>query len=164
MKTTTLILASLSLPLFASELPADAAALKGKRDAKIAEINQLYANELEKLQKIALKNGSLEAANAIEKEIATVAPNPLNPLQSIIGKWKRVGSGTKYDGDVIHFTDEKSGVFNGKDSFKTRYNPQTKLISIDSGRWVNELKLTDNPDVLNGTTDKGLTYQLVRMK
>jgi hypothetical protein len=84
MKMTLLLLALLSLPVFAGELPADAAALKGKRDAKITEINQLYANELEKLQKVALKNGSLEAANAIEKEIASVVPNP---LKSIIGRW-----------------------------------------------------------------------------
>lgn len=86
MKTTLLLLALLSLPVFAGDLPPDAAALKGKRDAKIAEINQLYANELEKLQKLALKNGSLEAANAIEKEIAAVIPNPL--VNPIVGKWK----------------------------------------------------------------------------
>jgi hypothetical protein len=164
MKMTLLLLACLSLSVFAAELPADAAALKGKRDAKIAEINQLYANELEKIQKVALKNGSLEAANAIEKEIATVAVNPLNPLQSIIGKWKRVGSGTKYDGDLIQFTDEKSGVFNGKEMFKTRYNPSKNLITIENNNWNNEITLTGNPDTLNGKSDKGLVYQLVRVK
>ena len=76
MKNTFFLLSLLSFPLFAADLPPDAAALKGRRDAKIAEINQIYANELEKLQKLALKNGSLEAANAIEQEIAAVVANP----------------------------------------------------------------------------------------
>jgi hypothetical protein len=99
MKTTLLLLALLSLPVFAGELPADAAALKGKRDAKITEINQLYANELEKLQKVALKNGSLEAANAIEKEIATVAVNPLKESDAVMktriagSRWRNTSNG-----------------------------------------------------------------------
>lgn len=77
MKTTTILLALLAPRLFAADLPPDAAELKGRRDTKIAEINQIYANELKKLQKLALKSGSLEVANTIEQEIAAVMQNPL---------------------------------------------------------------------------------------
>ena len=127
MKTTLLLLALFSLRLlFAAELPADAAALRGKRDAKIAEINQLYANELEKLQKIALKNGSLEAANAIEKEIASVVVNPLLPF---FGKWKW-GTGGELDlqsnGSAVH------SKWSGKGKWKEITNNQIQLES-DSG-------------------------------
>lgn len=107
MRTLTTLLALISLPVLAAELPADAATLKGKRDAKIAEINQIYANELEKLQKLALKNGSLEAANAIEKEIAAAVPNPLKESDTMMksriagSRWKNTKSGW-----VIIFRDD----------------------------------------------------------
>lgn len=158
------LLLPLCLPLLAGELPPDAAALKVKRDVKIAEINQLYANELEKLQKLALKNGSLEAANAIEKEIAAAAPNPLrdsNSLRSIVGKWKRSGAGTNIDGHVFQFADEKSGVFNGKKAFSVRYNASSEIISISP--FPDKIKFTNDPDVLEGVNEAGLTYKLVRI-
>lgn len=79
MKTTLLLAASLlslSLNLSADRLPPDAEALKAKRDAKIAEINQLYAEALGKLQKKAMAEGNLESAKLLEDEIAKATPDP----------------------------------------------------------------------------------------
>lgn len=113
MKTTALLLVLLPLHLFAADLPPDVAALKGQRDAKIAEINQIYANQLEKLQKLALKNGSLEAANAIEQEIAAAVPNPLKdkkPVKESDSAMKARISGSRWksssNGWVIIFRED----------------------------------------------------------
>lgn len=73
---TILILLCFAVSAFADTLPPDAAALKGKRDAKVAEINRLYARELDKIQKRALRDGDMKGAEAIAKEIAEAEPNP----------------------------------------------------------------------------------------
>lgn len=80
----TFVLLALSLPLFA--LPPDAAALKAKRDAKIAEVNKTYADELAKLQKRAMADGNLAGANEVAAEIARVAPTSLKD-SLVAQKW-----------------------------------------------------------------------------
>ena len=92
-----LILAALIVPLSAA-LPPDAAALKAKRDAKVAQIDRVYAAELDKLQKKAMAAGNLAAANEIEKEIAAAAPDPFVTGDDAIAKklrgtsWQHQGS------------------------------------------------------------------------
>jgi len=76
MKTKLLLLFVLSVNAFGETLPPDAEALRAKRDAKIAEINQLYATALEKLMKKAMAEGNLETAKVLEAEIAKATPDP----------------------------------------------------------------------------------------
>jgi co-chaperonin GroES (HSP10) len=93
-----LCLFALMVPLSAQQLPPDAAALKAKRNAKIAEINRTYAAELDKLQKKAMDGGNLTAANEIQKEIESVTPDPFSNgdkeiLQKLRGtSWKHEGT------------------------------------------------------------------------
>jgi hypothetical protein len=107
-------------------LPAAAVELKAKRDAKIAEINRVYAVELEKIQKKAMAAGNLTGANEIEKEIAAVVENPLDPM---IGKWKW-GTGGELDlqsnGSAVH------SKWGGKGKWKKIKENQIQLES-DSG-------------------------------
>ena len=163
----------LTLPLQA-ELPADAAALKAKHDTKITEIHLTYANELEKLQKRAMADGNLTAANEIENEIARVAPDPMpatppavtpitteeaNPaLAPLVGKWLRESDHTLWD-----FKDTKSGIYAGRTPFTLSYHPDTKKITVLSAKWVNTLTFGLNGDVMNGEAD-GVRYRLVRVK
>ena len=152
MKTTLLLLASLALPLFAVELPADAAALKGKRDAKIAEINQLYANELGKLQKVALKNTNLEAANAIEKEIASVVVNPLkDSIVDPVGQWKWGSGGMltiQRNGSAQHSTWNHHGSWSKVDT------KSFNLISDNGMEFVIRFKNGSEGTVYVGTSPK----------
>lgn len=73
-----LVLLVSAVAAFGSELPSELAALKAKRDAKVAEIDRIYAAELEKLQKRLMQAGNLKAANEVEEEIARVVPNPFS--------------------------------------------------------------------------------------
>ena len=162
MKTALLILAFSSLPLFAVELPADAAALKGKRDAKISEINQLYANELGKLQKVALKNANLEAANAIEKEIASVVVNPLAGGKagepSFVGSWEVTNSKNSRVKRLFtstHLIDEVGD--------KHPYKLSGNTITIEWGHGWEKLTIDPaQPDVLNGFNNGGLSLRYSR--
>lgn len=153
------------------ELTGEARILKEKRDMKIAEINRIYLAELGKIKLKELQNGNTEAAEAIEAEIGgktgesgAIPTDEKEVLRSLIGKWRRTGSGTAIDGHIIEFTDEKSGTFEGKATFKTRYIQRKNMVTIDGGAWVNEITLTADPDVLNGKTENGLTYRLVRLQ
>lgn len=147
-------------------------------------MNKTYVAELEQLMKKAMDSGNLEGANAIQDVIGKITPDPFkagkpkqeakapavspdskeNPMAALIGKWKRVGSGTKYDGDLIEFTSEKKGSYNGKEPFVIRYSGVNKTITIDNGVWKNRITPTDDPDVLDAVTDSGMTYRLVRLK
>jgi hypothetical protein len=102
-----LCLLALIVPLSAQQLPPDAVALKSKRDARISEINRTYAAELEKLQKKAMEGGNLTAANEIQREIATVAPEPLTLDSSLLSKrWVySVPGGTT---TILEFLKEKT--------------------------------------------------------
>lgn len=87
----TLLLLALSLcPVLADRLPPDALELKGKRDAKVAEIDRAYAAALDKLQKKAMESGNLSAANEIQKEIERVTKNPFQDDSPKIegSRWK----------------------------------------------------------------------------
>ncbi len=99
MKTKLFLLLVLSVNAFGETLPPDAAALKAKRDAKIAEINQLYATALEKLMKKAMAEGNLDTAKLLEDEMNEAAPDPFvektavaakvtDSANPIVGKWK----------------------------------------------------------------------------
>ncbi|MCP5543117.1 MAG: hypothetical protein H7A49_04340 [Akkermansiaceae bacterium] len=105
MKINHLLLLITFLPSLAlADLPAEAAALRAKRDAKVAEIDRVYAAELEKLQKRLMQAGNLKAANEIETEIARVVPNPFKEDPEI-GVWKWGSGGTltiKDRGIAIH--------------------------------------------------------------
>lgn len=159
MKTTLLLLALLSLPVFAGDLPPDAAALKGKRDAKIAEINQLYANELEKLQKLALKNGSLEAANAIEKEIAAVVPNPFKA--SLEGKWT-----VRFNNDGATQPREFKGQnMYDQNGMSYPWWQEGNVIMIKWGKTDTD-KITydpSRPDILEGVNSRGVKVSYKRV-
>lgn len=110
MKTNlvSLIVAALCLhPLFA--LPPDAEALKAKRDAKVAEIDRIYATELEKLQKKAMADGNLAGANEIEKEIAAVVKDPFDLESALLTrKWNYTVTGGK--SSVIEIRRDKTAV------------------------------------------------------
>ena len=137
------------------------------RDNKIAEIDRIYVAELEKLQKKHMKDGALDAANRIAEEIKNIMPDPFveefTPSK-IIGKWKRIGSGTKFDGDIFEFSTESQGNYNGSEEFKVRFNSTKKTITIDNGKWTNEITQTDQADVLKAVADNGMIYQLVRVR
>lgn len=66
-------------------LPPEAAELKVKREAKIAEIDRTYVAELEKLQKKAMAAGNLAVANEIQKEISEVTHDPFSE-ENTLGK------------------------------------------------------------------------------
>lgn len=95
----------------AETLPPNAALLRAKRDAKIAEINRIYAAELDKLQKKAMSTGNLTAATALQKEIDEVTPDPFKE-EVLVGKWKMVGpSGVVVTREFTqtHLIDETGG-------------------------------------------------------
>ena len=74
-----------SVSLSHAELPPEAAELKAKRDAKIAEIDRAYADELGKMQKKAMAAGNLAVANEIQKEISAVTHDPFSE-EDTLGK------------------------------------------------------------------------------
>jgi hypothetical protein len=163
MRSLLALLTVLCLPLLADGLPPDVAALKAKRDAKIAEINQTYATALEALQKKALREGNLDAANLIEKEIAASVPNPLktgsvgDPF--FVGSWEVTNSKNsrvKRKFTATHLIDEEGG--------KHLYKLAKNTITIEWGRgWE---KLTVDPsqtDVLTGFNNSGLSLRYSRV-
>lgn len=153
------------------QLTGEARILKEKRDAKIAEINKIYQAELEKLKLKALQEKNTDAAIAIANELGEdsgtfkQSVSVQEPLKHIIGRWKKADSGTKYDGDLVQFIDERNGLYRGSEAFKVRYNPTSQKITIDSGTWKNTLVFTSDPNKLHALTDNGqIAYQLVRSK
>ncbi len=169
MKNITLIMVIGFASMASAQLTGEARILQEKRDAKIAEINKIYKEQLAKLKTKALENRDIAAAEAIQAEIdesKSIGPlaAPNYPIENIIGKWKRVGSGTKYDGDMFEFASIRKGSYNGSLALKVRFNSSTKVIIIDSGLWIDELTFTNDPDKLDGITAQGMTYQLVRFK
>lgn len=158
MKRVMLFLLGLSLVSFGSEqLPPNAEALKARRDAKIAEINRVYAAELEKLKKLALADGNLSGATVIQKEIEAVSPNPFKE-DDLEGVWTATFSGDKSVKRVItksHVVDEIGG--------KHPYSIKGDTISVEWGGSLWERLKIDpkNPDTLIGTNSGGtkLVYQ-----
>ncbi len=142
-------------PLLA--LPPDAEALKSKRDAKIAEINGVYATELAKLQKKAMAAGNLEVANEIEKEIAKATPDPFgsSKFPKLDGKWLVNGKSTRiFKGDLL--TDETSGKhscsYDGE-SITIQWGKSWEKLSVDSG----------NLDILKGVNADGTSMVYKRI-
>ena len=69
----TLVAALLSLVLAKAEgLPSELASLQEKRERKIAEIDRIYLQELEKLKITYTKRGDLESANLVVSIIAAL--------------------------------------------------------------------------------------------
>lgn len=155
-----------------AQLPPDAAALKAKRDAKIAEIDRIYAAELEKCQKRAMADGNLKVANEIEREIARVIPNPLAPnsastadgdatipeMARLLGLWQRDS-----DSVVWEFKAGNKGVA-GRDAFTVTYNAEEKKYVIASAKWVNKLSFGLGEDVLSGEGGGTYRFKLRRIK
>ncbi len=157
MKTNlvSLIVAALCLhPLFA--LPPDAEALKAKRDAKVAEIDRIYATELEKFQKKAMADGNLAGANEIEKEIGRVVKDPFKAgsAPNLVGKWRWTLNGhprktLQREFTATHLIDE--------DGDKHPYEIADGKITITWGNGLWE-KLTfdpSDPDTLTGANTAG---------
>lgn len=163
----------------ADVLPPDAAALKAKRDTRLSEINRTYVAEMEKLQKKAMNDNNLEAANAIQQEILKATPDPFRAdastapppgstlnedpkLKPLIGVWKR-----DTDNWVCKITDTHGGVFNSNLRFTMSYDEKTHSIIVVGSHWADQLTFTSNPDVLNGSTQingKTTRYKLKRVQ
>ncbi|GAA5131049.1 hypothetical protein JIN84_06215 [Luteolibacter yonseiensis] len=153
-------------------LPPDAAALKAKRDAKVAEIDRIYALELEKCQKRAMEDGNLAGANEIEQEFERLFSDPLKPkaaadkggvamspeMARLKGLWKR-----ESDSIVWEFKDGKSGLA-GQDKFTMSYNAEEKKYILVSEKWVNKLSFGLSDDVLNGEDSGTFRFKLKRIK
>jgi hypothetical protein len=159
------------------QLTGEARILKEKRDAKVAEIDKIYRAELEKLKLKALQNKDADAAIAISKELGEDSGtfeqviSVEDPLKHIIGRWTKMGSSTKHDGDTLEFVDKNSGFYINEQGahkglrvpFRSFYNPKTKEITIQSNYWENKIKLTGDPDILDGNAG-GQKYNLSRIK
>lgn len=82
----------------AAALPYEVTELRNKRDAKVAEIDRVYLDELEKLKTNYVKAGNLEVANAIRDIIdgmrAPVIVGGDDALRKSMNgtSWKREGS------------------------------------------------------------------------
>lgn len=158
MKTMMLlILAAAAAVCGAEPLPANAEALKARRDAKIAEVNRVYAAELEKFKKQAMADGNLSAATVIQKEIEAVSPNPFRE-EDLDGVWTATFSGEKSVKRVItksHVVDEIGG--------KHPFSIKGDTIFVEWGGTLWERLKIDpkNPDTLIGTNSGGsrLVYQ-----
>lgn len=185
MKTTVLILCGLfSAMSTLSALPAAAADLKAKRDAKVAEIDRVYAAELDKLQRRLMADGNLASANEVEDEIKRVSVNPFadekpkvassatqtvsvetpgdERLAPLVGVWKRDS-----DNGIWNITNTTGGTFNGKRSFTMSFDAENKRVAVIGSNWADHLILTSDPDVVNGTTKingKTVRYKLKRVK
>lgn len=148
----TLFLLALSLcPVLADRLPPDALELKGKRDAKVAEIDRAYAAALDKLQKKAMESGNLSAANEIQKEIERVTKNPFVDV-SIEGNWDVEFVGLKTVKRKItktHVIDETGG--------KHAYTIEGNSIHVPWGGDLWEKIEIDraNPSVMSGINNGG---------
>lgn len=177
MKRVLFLLVGLSLVTFGAEsLPPNAEALKARRDSKIAEINRVYAAELEKLKKLALADGNLSGATVIQKEIEAVSPNPFKEestsaasvpaedqrMLPLVGVWKR-----DTDSGVWNIPDTKGGVFNGRFPFTMTYDAENNRVAVVGTNWADHLTFTNNPDVISGITKvngKTERYKLRRIK
>lgn len=177
MKTTILLILAVAVAACGAEsLPPNAEALKARRDAKIADINRVYAAELEKLKKLALADGNLTGATVIQKEIEAVSPNPFRDesaspasvpaedqrMLPLVGVWKR-----DTDSGVWNIPDTKGGIFNGRFPFTMTYDAENNRVAVVGTNWADHLTFTNNPDVISGSTKvngKTARYKLRRIK
>jgi hypothetical protein len=171
MRTFLILYASL-LTAALAQLPPDAAVLKAKRDAKVAEIDRIYAIELEICQKRAMADGNLTKANEIEKEIARVIQDPLAPksasttgdeaaspeMSRLVGLWRRESDSVTWE-----FKDAKNGTAGG-DKFTVSYSPTDKKYIVVSAKWVNKLSFGLGEDILNGEGQENYKFKLKRIK
>lgn len=152
MKTTVLILCGLfSAMSTLSALPAAAADLKAKRDAKVAEIDRVYAAELDKLQRRLMADGNLASANEVEDEIKRVTVNPFADEKistaALLGKWMR-----NTDKNVFVIHDGKTGTHHwtsGTTDFKVSLNPEKSQVTISAKKWSNTLSFDPKAGVLS---------------
>jgi len=159
MKAKLMLLLAMSMTLTAQTLPPDAEALRAKRDAKVAEINQLYATALEKLMRKAMAEGNIDAAKALEDEMHAAAPDPFEEKPSLTGKWRR-----DTDGLVFEFKDESTGVFDGSTPFKIGQVSPSGVMRLRSSQWTDTVTKTPDPHVLTGKNSNGAPYTLTRVR
>lgn len=179
MRLTATCLVLLAALVRADVLPPDAADLKAKRDTRLSEINRTYVAEMEKLQKKAMNEGNLEAANAIQQEILKATPDPFRndaatapppganhiedpKLKPLIGVWKR-----DTDNGVWKITDTTGGTFNDRLRFTMSFDEKNNRVVVVGSHWADQLTFTSNPDVVNGSTvinGKTVRYKLKRVQ
>lgn len=80
-------------------------------------------------------------------------------MNPIVGKWKR-----DIDGKIFEFKDESTGVFDESTPFKVIQDSDSKVMTIQSSKWVDTMMLTSDPDTLAGKNSVGFAYKLTRVK
>ena len=79
MKTHLTLIGICALPIVShalGELPPEVKVLSDRRDAKIKEVDVIYASELLKLQRKYMNDGNLEAANQVDALIKNLNTSP----------------------------------------------------------------------------------------
>ncbi len=153
----------------AGQIPAEARKLAETREKEIHRINLAYLQRLDALLTRYKSAGDEAAAEAIAGMIREVErpPAPSKPaaagedpaLDALIGKWRR-----DYDKAIIEFKDAKSGVYAGETPFTISYNPDTKLVTLTSAKWVDTVAFTLHEDILKGGHNNKIPYKLTRIK
>lgn len=160
-----LCLLALATPLHA-DLPPAAADLKFRRDAKVAELNRTYAAELAKLQKRAMEDGNLTAANQIQKEIESVTPDPFKddppPADALVGKWLWIVKGPKAKSVTREFT--KTHMIDERGD-KHPYQIKDRILIIDWGRgtWEKATLDSNQPRTLSGANHAEVKFTYERL-
>ena len=150
------LLILLLAPGIALASPPELKDLQAKRAAKIAEIDRIYASELEKLQEKLMKRGDLAGANKVEGEIRKVVGSEFS---SLIGTWRRDS-----DGGLWEITSTSAGVFNKKLKFRIRRDNAGRNAVVTGDGWEDRLSFTDDPDVVRGEDRAGNQFFLTREK
>jgi hypothetical protein len=120
-------------------LPADVRRLAEQRAAAIASIDGKYVLEFEALQKKYLREGNLQAANAITHLIEQIQaqhePPGEEPIEEFLaGEWNvRFLKGDEPSGNPRAFTD--SHLVSGSERFRWRFEDGVVHVDMGGGRW-----------------------------
>lgn len=160
-----LCLLALVTPLRA-DLPPAAADLKLRRDAKVAQLDRTYAEELTKLRKRAMEDGNLTAANEIQKEIEAVTQDPFKddppPANALVGKWLWTVKGPKPKSVTREFTSTHMIDERGE---KHPYQIKDRILIIDWGRgtWEKATLDSNKPQTLTGANHAEVKFTYERL-
>ena len=152
------LLILLLAPGIALASPPELKDLQAKRAAKIAEIDRIYASELEKLQEKLMRRGDLAGANKVEEEIRKVVKDPFGV--DLEGVWVYSVPGGKET--VVKFSRDGRAVDDKGRVVWPKWSIEGGILTItypDSGACVFDMRKQAG-GLVEGRTSTGLVRTL----
>ena len=160
------IIVALSIPMSLGEkMPHGIQTLIDKRKGAIERIDKVFVQELEKAKTAYLKAGDLEKANLAAELIKNTSGSGNGEVFSLDGEWRYRIDG-KVDGKIFNVVRRfKGNNMIDEGGIERRWISENDGMRIDYGSRFEKLVLDpENPDVINGANNLGMSFTYTRIK